>query len=137
MFAKYLWELGAMIITVLGTIHLFYTFFTNKFSSRNEKMVEEMRKSYPILTKETTIWNAWIGFNASHSAGAIFIGIINIYLAYNFFTLLQTSIFFFAFNIVTVAFYLWLAKKYWFKIPFVGITITLICFILSAILSEI
>jgi hypothetical protein len=81
MIAKYLWETGSVIITILATIHLYYTFFTNKFSSRNEKMVEEMKTSFPILTQKTTMWKAWIGFNASHSSGAMFIGIINFYLA--------------------------------------------------------
>jgi tellurite resistance protein TehA-like permease len=66
MLAKYLWEIGSIVIVILGSIHLYYIFFTNKFSSRNEKMIEEMKSSSFILTKETTMWNAWIGFNASH-----------------------------------------------------------------------
>jgi hypothetical protein len=45
-------------------------------------MVEEMKTSFPILTKKTTMWKAWTGFNASHSSGAMFIGIINFYLAF-------------------------------------------------------
>ena len=77
MITKYLWELGSLIILLLGSIHLFYTFFSNKFSSKNEGLIAEMKISYPILTKETTMWRGWIGFNASHSSGAIFIGIIN------------------------------------------------------------
>lgn len=135
MIAKYLWEFGSLIILVLGTIHLYYTFFTNKFSSKNEKVVQEMKLSYPILTKDTTIWKAWIGFNASHSSGAIFIGVINIYFAIKYFTVVQSDHFFFLINILTIGFYVWLAKKYWFKIPFTGILITLICFIVSYILT--
>lgn len=135
MIAKYLWELGSLIITVLGTLHLYYTFFSNKFLSRNEKVNTEMKSSFPILTKETTMWKAWIGFNASHSSGAIFIGIINFYLAVRYFTVLQGDHFFFLFNILTIGFYAWLGKKYWFKIPFRGILITLICFVVSYILT--
>lgn len=135
MIAKYLWELGSVIIFILGTIHLLYTFFTNKFSSKNENLISEMKTSYPILTKETTIWKAWIGFNASHSSGAIFIGIINFYLSVSYFTWLQTDHFYLIFNILTIGFYLWLAKKYWFKIPFIGVSITFICFTLSYIIT--
>jgi len=135
--AKYLWEVGSVIIVILGSIHLYYTFFTNKFSSRNEKMIEEMKSSSPILTKETTMWKAWIGFNASHSTGAIFIGIINSYLAFQYFTVLHSDNFFFLFNILTIGFFVRLAKKYWFKIPFTGLLMTLICFILSYILTMI
>lgn len=129
--AKYLWEIGSSIFAILGTLHLFYTFFSDKFSSRNEKMVDEMKTSHINLTKETTIWKAWIGFNASHSSGAMFIGIINFYLAVEYFAIFQSSHFFFLFNILTVGFYVWLAKKYWFKIPFIGILTTLICYLLS------
>lgn len=67
MLAKYLWEIGSIVITVLGSTHLYYTFFTNKFSSRNEKLVEEMKTSFPILTKEMNMWKGWISFNATHS----------------------------------------------------------------------
>ena len=137
MLAKYLWEIGSIIIVILGSIHLYYTFFTNKFFSRNEKMIEEMKSTSPVLTKGTTMWNAWIGFNASHSSGAIFIGIINFYLAIQYFTVLQSDNFFFLFNILTIGFYAWLAKKYWFKIPFAGLLMTLICFFVSYILTMI
>jgi len=131
---KYIWEFGSFIFIMLGIIHLFYTFFTNKFSSRNNKVVDEMKSSHLILTKETTIWKAWVGFNASHSIGVIFIGVINFYLAYHFFSILQNEFFFFVLNIITVATYLWLAKKYWFKIPFIGILITLTCYIIAFII---
>jgi len=135
MIAKYLWEIGSIIIAVLGSIHLYYTFFTNKFSSRNEKVAVDMKTSFPILTKETTMWKAWIGFNASHSSGVIFIGVINFYLAVQYFTVLQSDHFFFLFNILTISFYVYLAKKYWFKIPLTGILMTLVCFIVSYILA--
>lgn len=135
MLAKYLWQTGSIIIAFLGGMHLYYTFFTDKFSSRNEKAVEEMKTSFPILTKETTMWNAWIGFNASHSSGAIFIGVINFYLSVRYFTVLESDHFFFLFNILTVGFYVYIAKKYWFKNPFVGVLTVLICFIASYILT--
>jgi hypothetical protein len=134
MLAKFLWETGSVVITILATVHLYYTFFTNKFSSRNEKMVEEMKTSFPILTKKTTMWKAWIGFNGSHSSGAMFIGIINFYLAVYYFPFLQSDHFFFVFTIITMCFYGWLVKKYWFNIPFTGIIISLTCFIASYIL---
>jgi hypothetical protein len=94
-----------------------------------------MKASHPILTNETTVWKAWIGFNASHSSGVIFIGAINLYMALRYFEILRGDTLFFVFNILTVAFYLWLGYKYWFRIPFTGILLTLACFILSFVLS--
>ena len=135
MTAKYLWESGSLILVFLGAIHLYYTFFTNKFSSKNLKMVEETKWSFPILTKETTVWKAWIGFNASHASGAAFIGLTNFYLAANYFPVFHLDHIFFLFNILTIGFYMWLAKKYWFRIPFIGILIALTCFIFSYILN--
>ena len=124
---KYIWEFGSFVFAYLGAVHLAFTFFTNKFSSKNENVIIEMKSSSPMLTKDTTMWKAWIGFNASHSSGAIFIGLINIYLAHNYFEIFDS--FLFCFNILTVGFYLWLAKNYWFKAPFLGILLTFICYL--------
>lgn len=133
MLGKYIWIFGSIIFTILGIVHLIFTFFSNKFLSKNEKMILEMKSSSPIISNETTMWKAWIGFNASHSSGVIFIGIINIYMVCNFWSALKTDLFFFIFNILIVGFYLWLAKKYWFKVPFFGILLTFICFVVALI----
>ncbi|MBX2970120.1 MAG: hypothetical protein KF803_12180 [Cyclobacteriaceae bacterium] len=133
--AKYLWISGSAIIGLLGAAHLFYTFFSNKFLPRKAELAEEMKATSPVLTKQTTMWKAWMGFNASHSSGAIFIGVMNSYLAVEHFSALQGSNFFFLFNIITMGFYFWLAKRYWFKIPARGITLALICFIAAYVLT--
>ncbi len=135
MTAKYIWELGSLIFVILGSIHLFYTFFTDKFHAKDKTLVASMKISSPILTGETTMWKAWIGFNASHSGGAIFIGVINLFLVDQVSDLVFGQPFFFCFNILTVGFYLWLASKYWFKIPFYGILIALSCFIIAFLIS--
>ena len=134
MLAQLLWISGSLILLALGTLHLVYTFFTDKFTSRNTNVVEEMKKSFPRLTNKTTLWKAWVGFNASHSTGAIFIGLINIILAIQYFEILRQSYLLLSLNILTIVFYLFLAKRYWFKIPFTGILITLLCFISSVII---
>lgn len=133
MIEKYLWIVGSLPFIILGGIHLLYTFFTNKFSSRNKLADDEMKKSFPVLTKETTMWNAWVGFNASHSSGAIYIGLINLFMAIQNFTIVTNPVFLF-FNIVIVLFYLWLAKRYWFSTPFKGMLIATFCFVAVAII---
>lgn len=135
MIAQILWFIGSLIITILGTMHLYYTFYSNKFSPRKSNVEDEMKSTSPVLTSKTTMWKAWVGFNASHSIGAMFIGIINSYIALRYFDVIRNDIFFFLFNIITIAFYVWLAKRYWFKIPLIGVTITLICFLISFILT--
>lgn len=132
--ARYLWITGSAIIGVLGTVHLLYTFFSNKFHPRSETLLEEMKSVSPVLTKDISIWNAWVGFNGSHSSGIIFIAVINIFLAIKFFPALRESHFYFIFNIVTLVFYVFLAGKFWFSKPLIGACITLACYILAYIL---
>lgn len=96
-------------------------------------MDEEMKTTFPVLTKETTMWKAWLGFNASHSLGAIYIGLINLTLALQYFPVLQNPVVLML-NIITVLFYLWLAKKYWFSIPFKGMLLAACCFITAAVI---
>jgi len=134
MVAKILWLSGSVIFLVLGTAHLYYTFFTTKFNARNKMVINEMKNTSPVLTGETTMWNAWIGFNASHSAGAIFFGLINILLAAQYFPVMQNSVLVILLNITTVLFYCWLAKKYWFHVPFTGILLATGCFVAATII---
>ena len=54
---------GASIFGILGLVHLIYTFYTNKFDARKSSVTDAMKKTSPVLTKETTIWDAWVGFN--------------------------------------------------------------------------
>lgn len=135
MIAKYLWIIGSLIILILGGLHLLYTFFSNRLLPKRVALISEMKGTILNITKETTVWKAWIGFNASHSIGAIYIGIINIFMSIQFFDLLHANYFFYFFNISIIGFYLWLAKAYWFKIPFIGILITLCCYLISAMLT--
>lgn len=125
---------GASIIGILGTIHLLYTFFSNKFEAYDSSVTEAMKATPPILTKETSVWKAWIGFNASHSLGAILVAGVYIPLTVSYFKIIQQSIWFSFLPVFIGLSYLFLAKKYWFKIPFIGILISTICFIGAAIL---
>jgi len=134
MTAKIFVLIASSIFLILGTIHIVYTFFTNKFLARDDETNKKMKSTSPILTNETSVWNAWIGFNASHSAGAMFIGLINIMLVCQHFEVYQNSFNILLLDICTGLFYLFLAKKYWFKIPLIGILIATSCFIVAILL---
>ena len=123
-----------MIIAIMGLLHLRATFFSHKLFPRNENLVDEMSRSSLVLTNKSTMWKAWIGFNASHSSGIIFIGVVNYYLALRHFDLLQTDYFFAMFIILTIGFYMWVAKKYWFNVVLTGISIACACFVIAFLL---
>jgi hypothetical protein len=125
---------GVAILGILGVIHLIYTFFTNKFETYDPALMSAMKKSSPILTKETTVWKAWIGFNASHSLGIMLVSTFYIPLSLTHFEIIHESWWFSLLPVIVGLSYLVLAKKYWFKIPFIGILVSTICFIISAIL---
>ncbi len=126
--AKILFIGGASIFGVLGTIHLVYTFFTNKFDAFDPSVKVAMKSTSPVLTRETTMWNAWIGFNASHSLGAMIFAGVYIPLSLFHFEIVRQSIWFSYLPVVVGVSYLILARRYWFKIPFTGILIATICF---------
>jgi len=134
MIEKYFWLTGSSIFVVLGTIHLLYTFFTNKFSVRDRDTEEMMKKAFPVLTKQTTMWSAWIGFNASHSIGAVFFGLINFIFADSYFEIMKNSTLLLLLTCLTSFFYLFLGFKYWFIIPLTGILISSVCFSVAAII---
>ena len=132
--AQILLIMGASIFGILGAIHLFYTFFTNKFDAHDSSVTEAMKSSSPVLTKETTVWKAWIGFNASHSLGAMLVAAVYIPLTTSYFQIIQQSLWFSILPVILGLSYLVLARKYWFRIPFFGVLIATLCFVVAAVL---
>jgi len=126
--------IGAAIFGVLGTLHLYYTFFTNMFMTRDRKVAESMKATSPLLTNRTSMWATWIGFNGSHSLGAIFIAIFYVLLATTHMEVIRETRIFILLAVLIGISYLVLAIKYWFRIPLIGILIATICFVISAIL---
>ena len=135
MLARNLWETGSIILAGMGLLHLRGTFFTKSLYPENEKLVGDMKASTLRLTKKQTMWNAWLGFNATHGLGAIFTGVANFYFALNYFELLQADHFFFVFTLLTSGFYVWVAKTYWFNRVLVLLVVAFICFMTSFTLT--
>jgi len=136
MAAQTLWIVGSLIYLLLGAAHLYYTFFTDKFLAKNPDTVAGMQNTHPLVTRKTTMWKAWVGFNGSHSLGAIFLGIINLILAGQYFHILAESGAMLSLTFLTSIFYLFLAKKYWFNIPLNGIVLATCCFGVAMLLMR-
>ena len=112
---------SAAIIFLLGLVHLLYTFHGTKLHPRDDVLMVRLKEISPIITRETTMWRAWIGFNASHSYGAMLFGLIYGYLALVHPTLLFQSTFLIALGLLLLAGYVFLGKRYWFSVAFRGI----------------
>src|SRR6202011_5373134 len=76
-----------------------------------------MRQISPVITKETTMWRAWVGFNASHSMGAILFGLIYGFLAIAHSQLLFHSPFLLIVGLAMLGVFFVLGKVYWFSVP--------------------
>ena len=120
---------SAAVIFLLGLAHLLFTFATNKFSPRDAVLEEQMKRVSPVLTRETTMWKAWIGFNASHSMGALLFGAVYGYLALFQMALLSLPGFFAVLGLVYLLGYFVLGRRYWFSVPFRGIALSLALYV--------
>lgn len=126
--------MGAAIFGCLGLLHLIYTFSGNKFEARDSSVTAAMKSSSPFISRDTTMWKAWLGFNASHSIGAMLVAAVYIPMAVEYLSIIQQSLWFTVLPILISVSYLLLAKRYWFNIPFIGISISTLCFIFAALL---
>src|ERR1035438_1445364 len=79
--ARLLMGLNASIPLTLGAMHLGYTFWGTSLAPRDPALQVSMSRISPVLTKETTMWRCWMGFNASHSMALILFGLIYGYVA--------------------------------------------------------
>ena len=119
---------GAAIVFVLGTLHLVYTFHGPKLLPRDRDLPAQMARSTLVLTRETTVWKAWLGFNASHSLGAMLFGTVYAYLALAQPATLLGSRFLLAVGAATLLAYAWLGRRYWFSVPFRGLVLALLLY---------
>jgi hypothetical protein len=124
---------GASLFGVLGSAHLIYTFFTDKFDTRDPAVGKAMKNTSPVLTSRTTVWRAWIGFNASHSLGAMVFAAFYLMLAIDHMAVIRAAPGFAWLAAINGLAYLGLAKAYWFRTPFIGILIATICFVVAAV----
>ena len=121
--------LSAAMVLFLGTLHLVYTFASRKFSPRDAALEDRLKLVSPVISKQTTMWKAWIGFNASHSLGAMLFGALYGYFAIWHFQMLVQDRFLALVGAAFLVSFLILAKRYWFNIPFAGIALSLVLYL--------
>ena len=109
---------SAAIPLTLGFAHLVYTFFGPKLRPRDPALEARMKEVSPVISRQTTMWKLWLGFNASHSLSAILFGCVYGYLALAQPAVLFDSAFFAILGGLFLLAYLILAKRYWFSTPF-------------------
>ena len=127
---------SALIPLVLGTLHLVYTFWGPKLLPRDAAVIEAMKATTMVITRETTVWKAWIGFNTTHSMSLMLFGLVYGYFALARPEVLFGSPFLQAVGIVTLAAFLVLSRAYFFSIPLAGIAIATALYVGGLILAH-
>lgn len=124
------WLVAASAATVLtlGLLHLVFTFHGRRFHPRDAAVLTAMQQTTPFITRGTTMWKAWIGFNASHSYGVMLFGLVWGYLALWQPGVLAQSLFLQLLGLALLAAYTHLGWRYWFSVPFRGIVLALLLY---------
>jgi hypothetical protein len=123
--------LSAAIVFALGSIHFAYTFWGPKLAPRDPALLARMREVSPVISRETTMWKAWVGFNASHAVGALLFGLVYGYLALVHPAFLFQSGFLLAVGFCALGFYVFLGKAYWFSVPFRCLVAAFVAYVAS------
>ena len=122
---------SAGIVLFFGLIHLLYTFSGRKLAPRDDALTARMQQVSLVITPETTVWRAWVGFNASHSSSAILFGVVYGYLAIAHSAFLAQSTFLLSLGLLFLGWYAFLAKRYWFRAPFRGILLATLLYLIA------
>ena len=125
---------SSSVILFLGTAHVL-AMQKGRLDPRSGDLREAMARDSPKISSGTSMWKAWVGFNASHSLGALLFGVVFGYLATARSELFFASPFLVAVGFVTLGIYAVLGRRYWFHIPFRGIVLAWILYALGCVLE--
>lgn len=133
--SRYLFLLGALPFVVLGLAHAAVTPQTpadaKGLSPRDPALREAMARERVLLTRRTTLWLAWVGFNLSHSLGAVLFGAVVVLIGRSLASFQAQAGVFLPFAVLVSAIYLVLGIRYWFRTPIIGLSLASACFLVS------
>ena len=137
--SRYLFVAGAVPFVLLGLAHAIATPLrldqAKGLSPKDAGLAKAMSQTSLVLTPRTNMWLAWVGFNLSHSLGAVFFGVAVLVIGRSASTFTAEGGLFGPLAIVVSAAYLVLAIKYWFRTPIVGCAVSVVLFVSSWLLA--
>jgi len=122
--AGVLLDVGGDIFALLGLLHAAYTYLDIRNPRRlvpRDPAVSQAMANSPLRISgtETTVWKAWVGFNFSHSLGAVVFGVLCSGIAAALGTVAVPAWSLFLLTIIALT-YVGLSMRYWFRIPSIG-----------------
>ena len=136
--SRYLFLMGALPFIVFGLLHAAATPQTpahaKGLSPRDPAVRDAMAHDTILLTRRTTVWLAWVGFNLSHSLGLLLIGVVVVLIGRTSASFQAQAAVFLPLAVLVSATYLVLGVRYWFRTPVIGISLASVCFLVSWVL---
>jgi hypothetical protein len=127
---------AGIIILLMGIGHFVLTVRDirkpTSFTPVDDSIRVAMRGAPLRFSRRLELWDAWLGFNLSHSMGPIIFGIALLYGALHV-AAFRESAFLQSAAVLIPAVYLAIAIRFWFRGPVLGISIVLLC-VLGAVL---
>jgi hypothetical protein len=128
-------DIGGGIFVVLGLLHAVYTLQDIRRPRRlvpdDPAVTAAMARSLVRLARGgTTMWRAWVGFNFSHSLGAVLFGALCIFAGAVIGTVAVPGWMLFLLCVIGLT-YLALGVLYWFRIPIAGIAVATGCLLVA------
>ena len=126
---------GGSIFVLLGLLHALYTFLDIRHPRRivpdDPSVAAAMAASKLRLSRGgTDMWRAWVGFNFSHSLGAVLFGALCVVLGVNLHVLAIPS--WVLLLLASVAgLYVVIGVLYWFRVPIGGVVIATACLLVA------
>lgn len=127
---------SAAIVATFGLLHVLFTFRGRRLFPRDDALRARMQEVEPVITRETTMWKTWLGFNASHGLGLVLFGAVYAYLALAQGALLFRSGFLLAVGFAALCAWLVLARLYFFSVPRRGVTLATLLYVVGVLASR-
>ena len=136
--ARYLFLAGALPFLVLGIAHALATPLNvldrKGLSPRDSGLAQSMAETRPLLTKRTDMWLCWVGFNLSHSLGAVAFALFVLLLGRDHASFTTNAALGLPLAWLVSGCYLALAVKHWFRTPILGCAFSFACFSAAGLL---
>jgi hypothetical protein len=136
--SRYLFLAGAAPFVVLGLLHARATPLATTdrkgLSPADPALADAMAHGRMLLTKRTDLWRAWVGFNLSHSLGAVAFGAFVLAVGRSAESFAAQAAVCGPLAVAVSGAFLAIGVRYWFRTPIAGCAVAFACFALSWVL---
>lgn len=138
--ARVLLSIGGTIFLAIGTLHGLLALrdlaTPRAFTPTDDSVRTAMQGARLAFNPRVNLWQAWLGFNLSHSLGVVLFGGALLLLAWLRFPVFAASHLLQGVSVVVAATYLVLSLRFWFWGPALGSGLSLLCILAAVVLSS-